>query len=64
MQTIKICGNRAVVINEQGGRFWANLYVNAMNGIEHADITPMRWTGKSMPGALRWAARQLAQNIG
>lgn len=60
MQTIKTNGSRAVVITEQNGSIWANLYVGARNGIEHASITPTRWTGKTMPGALRWAAKQLA----
>lgn len=60
MQTIKTNGSRAVVINEQNGYFWANLYVGARNGIEQASITPTRWTGKTMAGALRWAAKQLA----
>jgi len=60
MQTIKTNGSRAVVITEQNGHLWANLYVGARNGIEHASITPTRWTGKTMAGALRWAANQLA----
>ena len=60
MQTIKTNGSRAVVITEQNGHFWANLYVGARNGIEHASIAPTRWTGKTMTGALRWAAKQLA----
>lgn len=60
MQTIKTNGSRAVVITEQNGYIWANLYVNARNGIEQASITPTRWTGKTMAGALRWAAKQLA----
>jgi len=60
MQTIKTNGSRAVVINQQGEHIWANLYVGARNGIEHASITPTRWTGKTMAGALRWAEKQLA----
>jgi hypothetical protein len=52
-------GNRAVVINQQDGRVWANLYVNARNGIQHADITLQRWTGKTVDGAKRWADRML-----
>ena len=60
MQTIKTNGSRAVVINEQNGYFWANLYVGARNGIEHASITPTRWTGKTMAGALRWAEKHLS----
>jgi len=59
-QTI-IEGNRAVIINQQGeGNVWANLYVNARNGIQDADITMQRWTGKTVAGARRWAARMLA----
>lgn len=53
-------GNRAVVINRQGNSVWANLYVNARNGLQNADITLLRWTGKTMEGAMRWANKQLA----
>ena len=53
-------GNAAVVINAQEGHVWANLYVNARDGIEHADITALRWTGKTVSGARRWAKKQLA----
>ena len=60
MRTIKTNGSRAVVITQQGEHIWANLYVGARNGIEHASITPTRWTGKTMAGALRWADKQLA----
>jgi hypothetical protein len=61
MQTIKTQGNRAVVIIDQGnGHVWACLYVNARNGIEQASITPSRWTGKTVKGAEKWAAKQLA----
>ena len=60
MQTIKTNGSRAVVITEQDGHIWANLYVGARSGIESAVITPTRWTGKTMAGALRWAQKQLA----
>lgn len=61
MQTIKTHGSRAVVINQQGGHVEANLYVGARHGIQHASITPTRWTGKTMAGALRWAGKQLAK---
>ena len=60
MQRILTQGNRAVVINVDGWRVWANLYVNARDGIEHADITKTSWTGRSMASAERWAAKQLA----
>jgi hypothetical protein len=53
-------GNRAVVINRQGDSVWANVYVNARNGMNNADITLLRWTGKTMEGARRWATKQLA----
>ena len=55
-------GNRAVVIsaNQEDGPFWATLWVNARNGMEDADITPIRWSGKTRKGAERWAAKQLA----
>jgi len=59
MQTIITKGNRAVVINNQDGHIWACLYVNARNGIKDADITPLRWTGKTIKGAEKWAAKQL-----
>ncbi len=53
-------GNRAVVINQQGpGHVWANLYVNARNGLADATITTSRWTGKTLEGARKWAAKQL-----
>ena len=63
MQTlIQYKGNRAVVINAHthDGAYWACLYVNARNGISHADITPLRWKGKTLAGARKWAAKQLA----
>ena len=60
MQIIKTQGNRAVVINEQNGRVSANLYVNASNGLQGADITSQRWVGKTVKGAETWAAKQLA----
>lgn len=53
-------GNRAVVINAQGGKVWANVYVNARDGLKNADITAIRWTGATVAGAKRWAAKQLA----
>ena len=52
-------GNRAVVINEQDGYVWANLYVNARNGIQNASITNIRWTGSTIKGAERFAAKHL-----
>ena len=59
MQKIITKGNSAVVINQQGESVWANLYVNARNGIENADITALRWNGKTLAGALRWAERNI-----
>jgi hypothetical protein len=56
---ILTAGNRAVVINRQGSSVWANLYVNARNGLAGADITTLRWTGSTMAGARRWASKQL-----
>ena len=53
-------GNRAVVINQQGAQVWASLYVNARDGIQNATITGIRWTGKTVAGAQRWAAKQVA----
>lgn len=60
MQIVKTSGNRAVVINEQNGRVSANLYVNARNGLQDADITSQRWTGKTIKGAEAWASKQLS----
>ena len=59
-QQILTRGNRAVVINWQGEKVWANLYVNARSGLDQADITTLRWTGKTLVGAQRWADKQLA----
>ena len=59
-QTVIANGNRAVVINVQGSSVWANLYVNARNGLQDASITPSRWTGKTIAGAQKWAAKVLA----
>lgn len=60
MQKIITQGNRAVVINEQeAGHVWANLYVNARDGLQNSDITLLRWTGKTVKGAEKWAAKQL-----
>ena len=53
-------GNRAVVIVNQDGYVFANLFVNVRNGIEHADITGLCWSGATVAGAARWAAKQLA----
>jgi hypothetical protein len=61
MKIIKTLGNRAVVINQQeNGRVSANLYVNARNGLQGADITALRFVGKTVKGAESWAAKQLA----
>lgn len=51
--------NAAVVINQQGESVWANLYVNARNGLADADITLLSWEGKTLAGARRWAEKQL-----
>ena len=53
-------GNRAVVINSKDGYVFANLYVNARNGIDGADITGIKWSGSTLAGARRWADKQLA----
>ena len=60
-QKILYKGNRAVIINwdNYSGAF-ANLYTNARLGIQNADITNLRWEGKTMNGALRWANKQLS----
>lgn len=60
MQTVITKGNRAVVINDQAGHVFANLYVNARNGLQDADITTQRWTGKTVTGAQKWASKVLA----
>lgn len=51
--------NSAVVINQQDDLVFANLYVNARNGLENADICNISWTGKTLAGARRWAEKQL-----
>lgn len=60
-QTIITAGNRAVVINQQDGSIWCNLYVNARNGLADATICYSRWEGKTMKGAEKWAAKMLAE---
>lgn len=57
---IRNAGNRAVVIQQQGSLVWANLYVNARKGLADASITGLRWSGRTVAGALRWADKQLA----
>lgn len=52
-KTIITSGNNSVIINEQDGFVWANLYVGG-------SITALRWTGSTVAGAKRWAAKQLA----
>lgn len=53
--------NRAVIINQQEGHVWANLYVNARSeDIANWTCTTLRWTGSTMKGAQRWADKQLA----
>jgi hypothetical protein len=52
-------GNSAVVINAKDGSVWANLYVNARDGIDGADITNQRWTGKTVAAAEKWAKKVL-----
>lgn len=60
-QITKTLGNRAVVITVQEGRVFACVYVNARrNGLADADITSLRFSGKTEAGALRWADKQLA----
>lgn len=51
--------NCAVIITDQQGSVFANFYVNARHGMADADITALRWTGRTVAGARRWAHRQL-----
>ncbi len=58
--------NRAVAIfkntpfdQKDGGTIWANLYVNARNGLQDADITGISWKGKTIAAARKWAEKQL-----
>lgn len=61
MQTIIKNGNRAVIINENGNSFYANLYVNVRNAdILDWDITTIRNTFKSLAGAEKWAGKQVS----
>ena len=53
-------GSRAVVISEQDGTVRARLFVNAQDGIQHADATLSAWKGKTIKGAKQWAAKKLA----
>lgn len=58
--------NQAVIINWQTDddgvpTFWANLYVNARNGIENADITLTCWEGKTLKGAEKFADKVLGK---
>lgn len=41
-------------------KFPACLYVNARDGIQNADITNLRWSGKTVKGAEKWAKKQLS----
>ena len=51
---------RAIVgAGQEVGHVWANLYVNARQGLANATITSSRWTGKTLEGARKWAAKQL-----
>jgi hypothetical protein len=59
-QQVITSGSRAVVITQQDGGVLANLYVNARSGINNASITSLRWTGATVAGAKRWAAKVLA----
>ena len=60
MQTILKHRNSAVVINHQEGNVWACLYVNARGGdVMDWDITNLRWSGRTMKGAVKWATKQL-----
>ena len=58
-QKIIYNGNRAVIINWNEKAAFANLYTNTRGGIDGADITNLRWTGKTIGGATRWAIRKL-----
>lgn len=52
--------NRAVIINEQEGHVWANLYVNTRSDdIANWTCTAIRWSGRTANGARKWAAKQL-----
>lgn len=64
MKQIIAKNNWAIVINSREypngtTQVWANAYVNARNGIESATITGIRWEGKTIAGAVRWANKQL-----
>ena len=55
-------GSKAVVINTngEGYGYWANLYVNYSGDLRNADITGLRWTGKTSTGARKWAKKALS----
>ena len=64
MQEVITHGSRAVVINGDPGAFWANLYVNARDGIHNAQICRTTWKGKTLAGAHRWADVKLERTGG
>jgi len=59
-----IKNKKAVIINEQDGIVWANLYVNVKTEkdtyrIIESDITLEGWKGKTVAGAKKWATKKL-----
>lgn len=61
-QQIIKSGNFAVVINSQDDFVWANMYVNARNGLQNADITRIKTSGKSLAATIKWANKKLAEH--
>jgi hypothetical protein len=62
-------GNRAVIITTQNDSLvWASLYANVRNAnsvgdiVTMGDIINLTWSGKTMKGAEKWAAKQLAES--
>ena len=63
--TFLINGNQAAIINQDDDKVWVNIYVNvrgAKNAKEAAligDITGLRWKGRRIKSAEKWAKNVL-----
>jgi hypothetical protein len=56
-------GNQTVAItaNDAAGPFSARVYVNTRNGFENGDATLVARKFKTLAGAEKWAAKELAR---
>jgi len=55
---IETKGNYAVLIHVQEDYIFAYFLINAGNGIQDAQVAD-QWSGSTLGGAKRWAAKQL-----